>query len=133
MILPRTPRFTIRYRQGVGEPRIFTAARSRIEIGRGAKDLPVDLKLEGDQEISRRQAVLERLPTGRFRIECVGRNPIEVEGRELPPGESLELDAGQSFRIGLFNLQIESGVAPGETPVVPRRPDGGSESERESQ
>lgn len=133
MILPRTPRFVLRYWQGAGEVRIFTAARSRIEIGRGAKDLPVDLKLEGDQEISRRQAVLERLPTGRFRIECVGRNPIEVEGRELPPGESLEFDAGQSFRVGLFNLQIESGVAAGEAPVAPRRPDGGSESERESQ
>jgi hypothetical protein len=108
MILPRTPRFVVRYRLGAGESRTYTAARSRIEIGRGAKDLPVDLKLEGDQEVSRRQAVLESLGNGRFRIECIGRNPIEVEGREVAPGGSLELESGQPFRIGLFQLQVES-------------------------
>lgn len=111
-ILPRTPRFNLEYRLGGGEPKVFTAPRYRIEIGRGSKDFVIDLKLEGDQEISRRQVVLERLGPGRYQLECVGRNPIEVEGREVQPGEKLEIGAGKSFRIGLYQLQVIE--SPGE-------------------
>lgn len=112
MILPRTPRFSLEYRCAGGESKLFTAPRNRIEIGRGSKDFVIDLKLEGDQEISRRQVVVERLGPGRFQLECVGRNPIEVEGREVQPGEKLEIAAGKSIRIGLYQLQIIDG--PGE-------------------
>lgn len=106
MILPRTPRFSLEYRLGAGEVKTFAAQRNRIEIGRGSKDFVVDLKLEGDQEISRRHLLLERLGTGRYRLECVGRNPIEVEGNEVRPGEVVEIDPAQSIRIGLYQLRI---------------------------
>ena len=112
MILPRAPRFSLEYRCGGGEAKVFTAQRNRIEIGRGSKDFVIDLKLEGDQEISRRQVVLERLGPGRFQLECVGRNPIEVEGRELQPGEKVEIAVSKSIRIGLYQLQIIE--SPGE-------------------
>lgn len=106
MILPRAPRFRLEYRCGGGEAKVFTAQRNRIEIGRGSKDFAIDLKLEGDQEISRRQVVLEKLGPGRFQLECVGRNPIEVEGRELQSGEKAEIAADKSIRIGQYQLQI---------------------------
>jgi hypothetical protein len=109
MILSRVRRFSIEYRLGSGEPKVFTAQRQRIEIGRGSKDFVIDLKLEGDQEISRRQAVLERLGAGRFQLECLGRNPIEVDGRELQPGEKVEFETGRSIRIGLYQLQVNDG------------------------
>jgi len=110
LILPRTPRFTIVYQLGAGEKMQYTAMKSRVEIGRGSKDFAIDLRLEGDQEISRRQAVVEKAVTGRFRLECVGRNAIEVDGQELQPGEHQEVDPGQTIRIGLFLLQIDQQV-----------------------
>jgi len=109
MILPRTPRYRLEYRLGAGEPKIFAAPRNRIEIGRGARDLVVDLRLDGDQEISRRHLLLERLSTDRFRLECLGRNPIEVDGVEVQPGEALEIDPTQSIRVGLYQLRILPG------------------------
>src|SRR5262245_56802744 len=52
-VRPRAPLFTIAYSsQSEGEA-IFAAHKNRIEIGRGSKDFFVDLKLDGDQEISR--------------------------------------------------------------------------------
>lgn len=110
LILPRTPRFTIVYQLGAGEKMQYTAMKNRVEIGRGSKDFAIDLRLEGDQEISRRQAVVEKTVTGRFRIECVGRNAIEVDGQEIQPGVHQEVDPGQTIRIGLFLLQIDQQV-----------------------
>lgn len=109
MILPRVARFSIEYRLGTDEPKVFTAQRQRIEIGRGSKDFVIDLKLEGDQEISRRQVILERTGARGYRLECVGRNPVEVDGREVQPGERVEVEAGSAIRIGLYQLQIKDG------------------------
>ena len=106
MILPRRPRFNVEYRLGSGEAKTFAAPRNRIEIGRGSKDFVVDLKLDGDQEISRRHLLLERLGTGGFRLECIGRNPIEVDGVAVQPGEVVEVELAQTIRVGLYQLRI---------------------------
>jgi FHA domain len=107
VIRPRAPLFTLKYTYQGEETESFSSHKSKIEIGRGSKDFPVDLKLQGDQEISRKQAIIERLDSGSFRIECVGRNSIEVEGRELSPGERIEVQPGQTIRIGVYQLSIE--------------------------
>ena len=80
--------------------------QSKITIGRGSKDFPVDLRIEGDLEISRKQAVIERLENGSFSIVCEGRNPVEVDGRELQQGERGEFGAGQTVRIGGVQLRV---------------------------
>ena len=90
-----------------GEPLRYAASKKRVEVGRGSKDFTIDLRLEGDQEISRRQLVVEKTGPGRFRLECVGRNAIEIDGQELQPGTHLEVEPGQTIRVGLFILQIE--------------------------
>ena len=106
IVRPRAPLFTLSYTNGSDQAETYSSTRPKIEIGRGSKDFPVDLKLEGDQEISRKHATIERLDGGSYRVECVGRNSIEVDGRELPPGEHRELLPGQMIKIGIYELKI---------------------------
>lgn len=79
-----------------------------IIIGRGSKEAPVDLQLEGDLEVSRKQAVIERLGNDAFVITCEGRNPIEVDGLEFQQGEYIEVKAGQTIKVGAFKLRIST-------------------------
>lgn len=106
IIRPRAPLFTISFARE-GEPETtFSAHKNRIEIGRGSKDFFVDLKLEGDQEVSRKHAIVTRLDGGAFKVECVGRNSIEADGREIQPGEHAEIKAGQQIKVGVYELKI---------------------------
>jgi hypothetical protein len=106
LVRPRAPLYTIAYSsQDEGEA-AFAAHKNRIEIGRGSKDFFVDLKLEGDQEISRKHAILTRGENGSYKLECVGRNSIEADGREIQPGEHSEVKAGQKIKIGVYELKI---------------------------
>jgi hypothetical protein len=104
--LPRAPLFTIAYSSQYEEETIFDAHKNRVEIGRGSKDFFVDLKLEGDQEISRKHAILTRGDNDSYKLECVGRNSIEADGREIQPGEHAEVKAGQPIKIGVYELKI---------------------------
>lgn len=106
IVRPRAPLFKVVHQHGADEPETFASHKTKIEIGRGSKDFPVDLKLEGDQEISRKHAFLEKLESGLYRVECVGRNSIEVDGREVQPGERVEVKPGQSIKIGLYVLKV---------------------------
>lgn len=106
IVRPRAPLFTIIY-SGAGEAETtFAANKNKVEIGRGSKDFFVDLKLAGDQEISRKHAILTRLDGGAYKLECVGRNSIEADGREIQPGENAEIKAGQTIKIGVYELKI---------------------------
>lgn len=106
IVRPRAPLFSIRYSRPGEEPETFQSLKTKVEIGRGSKDFHVDLKLEGDPEISRKQAILTRLDTGAFKLECVGRNSIDVEGREIQPGEHAEIQAGQTIKLGVYEFRI---------------------------
>ena len=106
IIRPRAPLFTVNYWSPNEGETTFVAHKNRVEVGRGSKDFFVDLKLEGDQEISRKHAILTRGENGSFRIECVGRNSIEADGQELQPGEQTEIKAGQTIKIGVYELKI---------------------------
>jgi hypothetical protein len=109
VVRPRAPLFALSYTREGGEPVVYNSYKTKVEIGRGSKDFPVDLKFEGDQEISRKQAVIEKLSSGSYKIECVGRNSIEIDGRELQPGEHAELNPGQAVRIGVYELKVVNG------------------------
>jgi FHA domain len=106
VVRPRAPLFSIAYSSQYEGDATFAAHKNRIEIGRGSKDFFVDLKLEGDQEISRKHAILTRGDNGSFKLECVGRNSIEAGGREVQPSEQIEIKAGQTIKIGIYELKI---------------------------
>ncbi len=107
LIRPRAPLFSISYHREGEDPLSYHSHRATVQIGRGSKDFPVDLKLEGDQEISRKHAVIEKLVSGGYKIECVGRNSITIDGRELQPAENMEIQPGQTITIGLYQLKIQ--------------------------
>jgi hypothetical protein len=46
------------------------------------------------------------LASGSYKIECVGRNSIETDGRELQPGEQMDLSPEQAVRIGVYELKV---------------------------
>lgn len=109
VVRPRShlaPLFTLTcYCPAEGET-TFAAYKNRIEIGRGSKDFFVDLKLEGDKEISRKHAILTRGDNEMYKLECVGRNSIEAEGREIQPGQHIEVKVGEKFKIGVYELKL---------------------------
>jgi FHA domain len=107
LIRPRAPLFKIAYMREGETEQSFSSNKNKIEIGRGSKDFFVDLRLEGDQEVSRKHAILTRLDGSAFKLECVGRNSIEANGREIQPGEFAEINAGQKIKIGIYELRIE--------------------------
>jgi FHA domain len=109
VVRPRAALFAISYTREGGEAVVYNSYKTKIEIGRGSKDFPVDLKFEGDQEISRKHAVIEKLDSGSYKIGCVGRNSIDIDGRELLPGEHMDLDPGQAAKIGVYELKVVSG------------------------
>jgi hypothetical protein len=106
VVRPRAALFTIAYSSQYEGEAVFAAHKNRVEIGRGSKDFFVDLKLEGDQEISRKHAILTRGDNDSYKLECVGRNSIEADGREIQPGEHAEVKAGQTIKIGVYELKI---------------------------
>lgn len=105
IVRPRAPLFTVNFKRRDGDPEVFQSRKAKIELGRGSKDFPVDVKLDGDQEISRKHAILTRQEGG-FKLECLGRNAIEVDGREIQPGASAEVQPGQTIKIGIYELKI---------------------------
>jgi hypothetical protein len=103
---PIAPLFTIAYFSQYEGEAVFAAHKNRVEIGRGSKDFFVDLKLEGDQEISRKHAILTRGDNDSYKLECVGRNSITADGHEIQPGEQAEVKVGQTIKIGVYELKI---------------------------
>lgn len=116
IVRPRAPLFVIEYGRAGETPEALPCHKTTIAIGRGAKDMQVDLRLDGDLEISRKHATLERLESGRFAIMCEGRNSLEVAGREVAQGDRLEFNAGETIKIGIYQFKC---IAPNKTEVAP--------------
>jgi hypothetical protein len=77
--------------------------RPKITIGRGSKQVQVDLRLDGDLEISREHATIE-LQDGQFVVSCLGRNSIFVDAVEVLTGESAVAQAGQKVSVCSYVL-----------------------------
>ncbi len=106
IVRPRAPLFAVEYTLSGAAAETAKFYQNKVTIGRGSKDFRVDLRLDGDLEISRKQATLERRDDGTFTITCEGRNPLEIDGQEYPQGESQPVNAGQTFKIGKYELKI---------------------------
>lgn len=114
LVRPRAPLFVLEFSRTGEASETFPSHKPQISIGRGAKDIQVDLRLDGDLEISRKQATIERLADGRFAITCEGRNALEVAGREVAQGDRVEFEAGADLRIGIYRLRCQLQTPPGE-------------------
>jgi hypothetical protein len=110
------PLFSISFRRAGQEGAAETIAfyKDEISIGRGSRQVAVDLKLEGDLEVSRKHATITHRE-GAFRIECHGANPVLIEAsREVPAGESAEVRPGEKIAVCSYELVIEQPKASGE-------------------
>jgi hypothetical protein len=94
------------WRDGVREA-VVPVMKSEISIGRGSRNVSVDLPIKGDPEVSRVHAVLSRDNEGRFWLVPKGRNPTVVGGRELTREEATEIAPDQKIGICNFVLRIQ--------------------------
>lgn len=106
IVRPRAPLFSLEFSLSGAVPQSAKFYSTKVTIGRGSKDFPVDLRLDGDLEISRKQATLERQDDGTFTLTCEGRNPLEIGGQEVLQGESQSVAVGQPFKIGNYELKV---------------------------
>jgi hypothetical protein len=94
------------WKDGVREA-VVPVSKSEITIGRGSRSITVDLALKGDPEVSRVHAVLTRENDGRYWILSKGRNPLLLNGREIPKEERTEVVPDQKIAICNFVLRIQ--------------------------
>jgi hypothetical protein len=94
-------------KSGSTEADVRPVFKNEIAIGRGSRQVAVDLKLEGDMEVSRKHATITKQGDGKYSIACHGANPIVVNGdREVGPGNSAEIKAGDTIGICTYELAI---------------------------
>ncbi len=84
--------------------------KTKITIGRGSKQQAVDLRLEGDLEVSRHHATLEQ-QGDQFLVTCEGRNSIFVDTTEVLTGETAVCRAGQRIAICSYLLTPQGALA----------------------
>jgi len=84
--------------------------KSKITIGRGSKQMAVDLRLEGDLEVSRHHATLEHQGE-QFLVTCEGRNSIFVDSTEVLTGETAVVRPGQHVSICSYVLTPQAALA----------------------
>ena len=94
------------WRDGVREA-VVPISKQEISIGRGSRSISVDLPLKGDPEVSRVHAVLTQENDGRYWIVSKGRNPLLINGREIPREERTEVQPDQKIAICTFILRIQ--------------------------
>jgi hypothetical protein len=111
------PLFSVLVERGAGAaapPDMRQFFKPKISIGRGSKQMAVDLRLEGDLEVSRHHASLEQ-QGAQFLVTCEGRNSIFVDATEVLTGETAVVKPGQ--RIGVCSYILIPQGAPAESVV----------------
>ena len=109
------PAFSMQVRRRAADDSGATAVRPffkhDVTIGRGARQVPVDLQLEGDLEVSRKHATISKKADGEFSITCHGANPILVGDREITVDETAEVRPGDKISICSYEIVIGNGPA----------------------
>jgi hypothetical protein len=110
---PATPTFSILVRRNVpnaetAPPDIRPFYKDEIIIGRGSRQVAVDLRLEGDLEVSRQHAQITRDGDGQFTLTCKGANSIMVNGeKEIFTNESATIGPGDVIAVCSYELVIQ--------------------------
>lgn len=88
-------------------PDVRSFFKNEITIGRGSRHVDVDLRLEGDLEISRQHAALSKHGDD-YTVTCKGANPIVInDGPEISVGESAPLKPGDRLTVCSYELTIQ--------------------------
>lgn len=85
---------------------IVPVLKSDAVIGRGSRSKPVDVVLDGDLEISRRQVVISLDGFGSFWVLNEGRNPVMVNNAEVFTGQRVKTAPGIVIGISSYLLRI---------------------------
>src|SRR5438067_1811358 len=99
---PLVPTFSVQVHRKVpgaetAPPDIRPFFKEEIVIGRGSRHVTVDLRLEGDLEVSRQHATLTRKGE-EYELTCKGANPVVVnDGPEISPGGSTTVKPGDKI------------------------------------
>jgi len=102
----RRPLFRIRIRRDdESQPVVRQIFKSEVRIGRGGRNVPVDVALAGDREISRLHAILRQTASG-YEISMEGKNPMFVAGHEIRPGDAEAVQPGEPIQIGMYTLCV---------------------------
>lgn len=80
---------------------------NEIAIGRGSKSKPVDVALTNDPEISRRHLTLVCNGVANYWLVSEGRNPTIVGNREIPMGQRVQVQAGETIMVCSYILRIQ--------------------------
>lgn len=80
---------------------------NEIAIGRGSKSKPVDIALTNDPEISRRHITLVCNGISNYWLVSEGRNPTIVGNREIPMGQRVQVQAGETIMVCSYILRIQ--------------------------
>jgi Protein of unknown function (DUF3662)/FHA domain len=110
---PLEPLFSVLVQRNVpggdtAPPDVRPFFKDEITIGRGSSRVAVDLRLEGDLEVSRQHAALKKSGDNEFTIICKGANSISVGGgREINNGESASVQPGDKITICSYELVIQ--------------------------
>ena len=109
---PLLPAFSIEVRRKApgaetAPPDVRPFYKDEIVIGRGSRQVPVDLRLEGDLEVSRQHATLAK-NGDQYTLTCKGANPIAInDEREVAAGESATLKPGDRMTVCSYELVIQ--------------------------
>jgi FHA domain-containing protein len=81
--------------------------KDEISIGRGSRHVDVDLKLEGDLEVSRQHAALSKQGDS-YTVTCKGANPIVInDSTEISAGDSAPLKPGDKITVCSYELTLQ--------------------------
>jgi hypothetical protein len=107
------PTFSVLVRRNVpgadtAPPDVRPFFKDEISIGRGSSTVTVDLRLEGDMEVSRNHAEIKKDGEQEYTLTCKGANAITLgDGREINNGESAPVKPGDVITICSYELQIQ--------------------------
>ncbi|MFL6274745.1 MAG: FhaA domain-containing protein [Blastocatellia bacterium] len=110
---PVTPSFSVLVRRNApnadtAPPDIRPFYKDEIAIGRGSRQVAVDLRLEGDLEVSRQHAQITKNGDGQFTVTCKGANSIMVnDEKEVFTNESAAVQPGDRIAICSYELVIQ--------------------------
>jgi hypothetical protein len=99
----------IRYEDDSG-PQLYLVSQNEVRVGRGGDDVPMDLALYSNDEVSREHFTLRRDPaTGRFHILDKSVNGCWLDGKRLKKGvEEVMPDRAQIGVAEVLTLSFEA-------------------------
>jgi hypothetical protein len=106
--IPTTETFTVEVWHGNNKVANYPFAKSEITIGRGSHSDPVDLPINGYQDVSRVHAILKMdEATNTFWITAKGRNPTLVSGQKISINKPVQITSRDRVEISSFILHLQ--------------------------